>query len=140
MSRFGRWTTTLVLSMAVWGAASLAQAQTVNRVMRMKLEHSQKILESVVTSNWAALEQHGQELQRLANDPAWAVLKTREYGRQSEAFLRAVEDLIDAAKRRDLEAAPSGLCVDDHELRPVPPTRRAIAHCQMSGSFRVDPR
>lgn len=106
MSRFGRWTTTLVLSMAVWGAASLAQAQSVNRVMRMKLEHSQKILESVVTSNWAALEQHGQELQRLANDPAWAVLKTREYGRQSEAFLRAVEDLIDAAKRRDLEAAP----------------------------------
>ena len=106
MSRFGRWTTTLVLSMAVWGAASLAQAQIVNRVMKTKLEHSQKILESVVTSDWAALERHSQELQRLANDPAWMVLKTREYARQSEAFLRATEDLIDAAKRRDLEAAP----------------------------------
>jgi hypothetical protein len=106
MSRFGRWTTTLVLSMAVWGAASLAQAQIVNRVMKTKLEHSQKILESVVISDWAALERHSQELQRLANDPAWMVLKTREYARQSEAFLRATEDLIDAAKRRDLEAAP----------------------------------
>lgn len=106
MSRFGRWTTTLVLSMAVWGVASLAQAQIVNRVMKTKLEHSQKILESVVISDWAALERHSQELQRLANDPAWMVLKTREYARQSEAFLRATEDLIDAAKRRDLEAAP----------------------------------
>lgn len=106
MSRFGRWTTTLVLSMAVWGAASLAHAQIVNRVMKTKLEHSQKILESVVISDWAALERHSQELQRLANDPAWMVLKTREYARQSEAFLRATEDLIDAAKRRDLEAAP----------------------------------
>jgi hypothetical protein len=106
MIRFGRWTTTLVLSMVVWGAASLAHAQVVNRVMRMKLEHSQKILESIVTSNWAALERHSQELHRLANDPAWMVLKTREYARQSEAFLRATEDLIDAAKRRDLETAP----------------------------------
>ncbi|RPH59660.1 MAG: hypothetical protein EHM89_10290 [Acidobacteria bacterium] len=106
MDRFGRWTATLFLSIGVVWTASLAHAQPLNRVMRAKLEHSQKILESVVTSDWAALERHSQELQRLANDPAWVVLKTREYARQSEAFLRATEDLIDAAKRRDLEAAP----------------------------------
>lgn len=106
MDCFGRWTATLFLSMGVVCTASPAHAQTLNRVMRTKLEHSQKILESVVTSDWAALERHSQELQRLANDPAWMVLKTRDYARQSEAFLRATEDLIDAAKRRDLEAAP----------------------------------
>jgi hypothetical protein len=106
MDRFGRWMATLLLSIGVVWTASLAHAQPLNRVMRTKLEHSQKILESVVTSDWAALERHSQELQRLANDPAWMVLKTREYARQSEAFLRATEDLIDAAKRRDLEAAP----------------------------------
>ena len=104
MNRFGRLIT--VLSIGVVWTTSLAPAQTLNRVMRTKLEHSQKILESVVTSDWAALERHSQELQRLANDPAWMVLKTRDYARQSEAFLRATEDLIDAAKRRDLEAAP----------------------------------
>lgn len=104
MNRFGRLIT--VLSIGVVWTASFAHAQTLNRVMRTKLEHSQKILESVVTSDWAALERHSQELQRLANDPAWMVLKTRDYARQSEAFLRATEDLIDAAKRRDLEAAP----------------------------------
>jgi cytochrome c556 len=100
------WRTTLAVILALLGTSSFAQPPALNRVMRTKLEHSQKILESVVTSNWAELEKHSQELQRLANDPAWVVLKTRDYARQSEAFLRATEDLIDAAKRRDLEAAP----------------------------------
>jgi cytochrome c556 len=96
----------LFVVVASLGTSSSAQAPALNRIMRMKLEHSQKILESVVTSNWAVLERESQELQRLANDPAWVVLKTPEYARQSEAFLGATEDLIDAAKRRDLEAAP----------------------------------
>ena len=106
MDRFRTWMTALFVSMCVGGLVFVAQGQVVNRVMRMKLEHSQKILESVVTSDWASLERHSQELQRLANDPSWAVFKTPEYSRQSEAFLGATADLIDAAKRRDLEAAP----------------------------------
>jgi hypothetical protein len=108
MNRFGRWLATLLVSMCVVGTSSpfFAQTPAFNRVMRAKLEHSQKILESVVTSDWAALERHSQELQRLTSDPAWTVLKTREYTRHSEAFVRATEDLIDAAKRRDLETSP----------------------------------
>lgn len=106
MNRVEMWMAMLVVTTMSLVTSSFAQAPALNRVMRAKLEHSQKILESVVTSDWAALEQHSQDLQRLANDPAWVVLKTREYARQSEAFLRATEDLVDAAKRRDLEAAP----------------------------------
>jgi hypothetical protein len=60
----------------------------------------------VVTSNWADLQRHSEALQRAAQDPAWAVLTTPEYVRQTAAFLRASEDLVDAAKRRDGEAAP----------------------------------
>jgi hypothetical protein len=33
------------------------------------------------------------------------VLKTPEYSRQSEAFVRATEDLVAAAKHRDLDLA-----------------------------------
>jgi hypothetical protein len=100
----------LIIAVALVGSvgASLATAQTValNRLMRTKLEHSQQILGAVVTGNWAELQRHSEELQRAAGDPAWAVLTTPEYLRQTTAFLRATEDLVDAAKRRDGEAAP----------------------------------
>ena len=88
------------------GAASAAQTVALKRVMRNKLEHSQQILGDIVTSNWTGLERHSEELRRAAQDPAWAVLTTPEYVRQTGSFLRASEDLIDAAKRRDGDAAP----------------------------------
>jgi len=84
------------------------QAQTValNRVMRQKLADAQGVLAAVVTSNWAELERRSKELAAATNDPAWLVLKTPEYSRQSEAFVRAANDLLDAAARRDQEGAP----------------------------------
>jgi len=102
-----RWRLIMVLLIANVGVtASAAQTIGLNRVMRAKLEHAQQILGDVVTSNWSGLERHSQELRRTAEDPAWAVLTTPEYVRQTAAFLRASEDLLDAAKRRDLDAAP----------------------------------
>ena len=96
-----------VALMAGLGATSeAAQTVALDRLMRAKLEHAQQILGDVVTSNWAELARHSEELRRAARDPAWAVLTTPEYVRQSEAFLRASDDLIEAAKRRDEEAAP----------------------------------
>jgi hypothetical protein len=74
--------------------------------MQEKLEHSQQILSAVVTSNWVNLERHGLELLRLTEDPAWTAFTTPEYARYSGAFLQAVEDLVEAARRRDLETAP----------------------------------
>ena len=96
----------VVLIASVGATSERAQTVTLNRLMRAKLEHAQQILGDVVTSNWAELARHSEELRRAARDPAWAVLTTPEYVRQSEAFLRASEDLIEAAKRRDEEAAP----------------------------------
>jgi len=85
---------------------SSAQTTALNRVMRQKLETSQGLLAAVVTSNWTDLERRSEALVRITNDPAWAVLNTPEYARQSQAFLHAAQDLVDAAKRRDLDAAP----------------------------------
>ena len=85
---------------------SSAQTTALNRVMRQKLETSQGLLAAVVTSNWADLERRSEALIRITNDPAWAVLNTPEYARQSQAFLHAAHDLVEAAKRRDLDAAP----------------------------------
>jgi hypothetical protein len=59
-----------------------------------------------VTSNWSALQSDAAALQRVTRDPAWAVLVSPEYVRHTTTFVRATEDLLDAAKRRDLEATP----------------------------------
>ena len=74
--------------------------------MREKLEHTQKILEAVVTSDWSSLETHSRELERLTNDPRWTVLKYPEYATHSAAFVRAVQALHTAAAQRDLEETP----------------------------------
>jgi hypothetical protein len=89
-------------------AASVLSAQTpaLDRVMRQKLDHSQALLAAVVTSNWGDLQRHSQALIALTGDPAWTVMKTPEYATQSQAFVRAAQDLVDAASRRDLNEAP----------------------------------
>ena len=100
----------IVLIAVVLIAATAAEAQgpttALNRVMRQKLEHSQAVLAAVVTSNWVELERHSRALAQATDDPAWTVLRTPEYAKQSEAFVRAANDLVEAAGRRDQEAAP----------------------------------
>ena len=98
----------LALTACLMPTPVTAQTPQLKRLMQQKLEHSQAILAAVVTSNWSELERHSLAMERLTNEPAWAVLRTPEYGRFSQEFVRAVQDLIDAATRRDLEAAPLG--------------------------------
>jgi hypothetical protein len=96
-------TTSLMVSIS---ANSSAQTTALDRVMRQKLDQSQGILAAIVTSDWVTLERRSVALVQLTKDPAWGVLKTPEYAKQSQVFLRAAEDLVDAAKRRDGDAAP----------------------------------
>lgn len=85
-----------------------AQAQTaaLNRVMRQKLVDAQAVLSAVVTGNWRELERSSRALAKATEDPAWLVLQSPEYTKQSQAFVYAVNDLVEAASRRDAEAAP----------------------------------
>jgi hypothetical protein len=87
-------------------AAAPAQGPAVQRVMREKLGHTQRILEAVVTSDWVALETQSRELERLTNDPRWMVLKYPEYAQHSGAFVKTIQDLHRAAAQRDLEETP----------------------------------
>ena len=101
-------------------ATTTAQGPAVDRVMRRKLEVSQKILEAVVTSRWSDLEARTRDLQDLTNDPAWRVLTAPEYATHSNAFRQSVGALHDAAAKRDLEATPKAYvavtlnCVECH--------------------------
>ena len=97
----------VTMSLAI-AACTTTRAQTVplNRLMQQKLDLSQGLLAAIVTSNWGELQRRSEALARLTNDPAWMALNTPEYSKQRQSFLYAVQDLVEAAKRRDLEQAP----------------------------------
>ena len=118
-----RLTAVLILCVVLAGAALSAagdQVPLLNLVMRQKLEHSKAILGAVVTSDWAALDRESRALARATQDPAWTALTAPEYLRQSDAFQNALQQLILASARRDLDAAAKAevalimSCVDCH--------------------------
>ena len=110
----------VLLAAVAAGPSSSAQTARMKQVMRTKLDHSQRILEAVVTSNWQLLDRETRGLALVVRDPAWSVLAMPEYVRHTEAFLRATDDLLDAATLRDPERASIGLislttsCVSCH--------------------------
>ena len=120
MNLVARLTAAALLLAAASGFPSSAQTPSVSKVMRAKLGHTQKILEAVVTSDWQQLDAESRALARLTRGPDWYVLRMPEYARHSEAFARAVEELIDVASVRELEAASLGFnsligrCVSCH--------------------------
>ena len=90
---------------ALFGVVAPAQTPATGRVMREKLAHSQKILEAILTSNFSQLERESAALSKATQSSAWSVLRGPEYVRQSERFLKSLEDLDAAAKGRDLDSA-----------------------------------
>lgn len=102
-----KWPVLIGLAISLWPSVVSPQERQLKALMREKLGHTQQILAAVVTSDWPALERQSRDLLRVAENPVWAAaFKTPMYARQSEAFLRATQDLLDAAERRDLEVAP----------------------------------
>jgi len=108
-----------VAALATLSAAG-DQAPRLSLVMRQKLEHSKAILGAVVTSDWTTLDRESRALARATQDPAWLALTAPEYLRQSDVFQRALQDLIEASARKDLDAASKAevsltiSCVDCH--------------------------
>lgn len=117
MSR--KWRGAVAL-LALLSVSASPQGPALDRLMRRKLDCSQKILEAVVTSQWTDLEARSRELEALTNDPAWLVLRAPEYTRLSSGFREAVRVLHAAAAARDLDATPKAYvaltlsCVECH--------------------------
>lgn len=119
----------LIVALSI-GTSADQGTPPLSRIMKAKLAHSQAILAAVVTSNWAVLDRESRALALIVRDPAWTVALTEpEYLRQSDAFSRALQDLIQASAKRDLESAANAQialtasCVRCH----VHMTRRRLA-------------
>ena len=63
------WRLAVLVFALVHVTTTTAQGPAVDRVMRKKLDVSQKILEAVVTSRWSDLEARTRDLEDLTNDP-----------------------------------------------------------------------
>ena len=119
----------VIVGLTIGASADQAPAP-LSRIMKAKLAHAQAILGAVVTSNWAVLDKESRALAQAVRDPAWGFALTEpEYLRQSDSFSRALQDLIEASAKRDLEAAANAQvaltasCVRCH----LHMTRRRIA-------------
>jgi hypothetical protein len=99
----------LVAALAAPGDAAApaqrGQPAPLPTVMQVKLEVAQAVLKALVTEDFAVLEREATRLGALTGRPAWGVLKTPEYARHSQDFLRATESLAASAKARDLNGA-----------------------------------
>jgi cytochrome c556 len=89
--------------------------------MRDKLELSQKVLEGVTTEDWDLVIAKGTKLSAMTEQADWRVFENPNYDQQSKAFKQHVDSLVNAAKKKDLDAATLAYvrmtmsCVDCHK-------------------------
>ena len=96
---------TVLMAILLSTERAATQTPATGRLMRQKLTHAQRLLEAITTSNYNLLERETQALVAIPQSPAWMVLNSPEYRRYSEAFQKATQALLMAAKNRDLDKA-----------------------------------
>jgi len=104
-------------------AAGVAPAQTArtSRLMREKLLHSQRILASVTTSDYALMQKETQALTKITQSQEWNELMMGGLRPYTTGFVKALADLTSAAERRDYDAAGSSFtamttaCIQCHK-------------------------
>jgi len=77
----------------------------VQELMRRKLDNSQKVLEGLALNDLDKVAKHAEELIRIRKAAAWKVHRTEQYELWSDEFNQSAENLIKAAKDKNLESA-----------------------------------
>ncbi len=103
MTKYLRFLTIGTLVLASAGAQ--AQTARTGRLMREKLQHSERILQALTTSDWALLQRETRALQGITTNPTWTELITPELRPYTGAFQKALSDLTQAGDRRDYDYA-----------------------------------
>lgn len=146
----------ILTTMAAWllgtilpGLAPLATAQeiepredNVRKFMRVKLTHSQKVLEGLALENYQIIAKHAQEMSLLSQATIWQVLQTPQYVRLSGDFRVACDDLKKAADAEKLDEAALAYvdvtlkCIKCHKyVRSVGNARIELPPQLRSGAF-----
>jgi hypothetical protein len=82
-----------------------APPEKLSKYMRVKLMHSQKILEALALEDYEQMAKHAQDLKLLSQESIWNVLQTEQYVEHSNDFRRRADAVMAAAKKKNLDGA-----------------------------------
>jgi hypothetical protein len=86
---------------------SSAQNPTLKTAMRDKLGHTHRLLEAIVTEDFAKMARAADALGRISQTEvvSWQAAPSAEYRKQATAFILSVQGLRDAVAKKSLDAA-----------------------------------
>lgn len=87
------------------GDSRTAEPNQVGDFMKMKLEHSKKVLEGLTMEDFSKITKSARDLSLLSQEASWQVLQTEEYIHQSTEFRRTADALHKAGKDKNLDGA-----------------------------------
>jgi hypothetical protein len=93
---------------ALTGAAEVDARQPQPKtptVMQRKLTHAQKMLEGLALNDFQKITTAASGLKDCAREASWQVVKTEKYAVYSNDFVRQLERIEDAAKKKNTDAA-----------------------------------
>ena len=73
--------------------------------MRVKLKHSQKVLEGLVLGDFDTVARNAQDMSLLSLAATWQVLQTPQYLDYSRKFRSAADTLTNMARKKNLDEA-----------------------------------
>ena len=79
--------------------------ETIEKFMRAKLVHSQKLLEALTVEDYDMMAKNAQAMSLLTLAESWQVLQTADYLHESTTFRRSADSLTAAAKKKNLDGA-----------------------------------
>lgn len=86
-------------------AQTATQPDQVAPFMRVKLTHSQDVLEGLAVEDFDLIDRGAQQLSLTSEDASWQVLQTEDYARMSADFRRSCDRLREAARAKNLDGA-----------------------------------
>lgn len=105
MSRRISFALAFVASLMFTASARTADPEDVAPFMRLKLAHSEKLLEGIALADFRLIEKSAQSLSVQSRDEMWQILQTPEYLQHSVDFRRSADQVVEAAKKKNIDAA-----------------------------------
>lgn len=75
----------------------------VEGIMQRKLQYSQKLLEGIALNDFEKISDNATGLITISKQAEWMVLKTPAYELSSNEFRRAVTNVVDKAKEKNID-------------------------------------
>lgn len=98
----------IILGFGAQAAPPPPKADDVSALMQKKLTHSQKLLEGIALADFEKISEQTRDLQGVAQQAQFMVLKTPQYELHANDFKRALGDIQKGVKAKNIDAATLG--------------------------------